>query len=61
MVEQIAYNIMMVALLICWVIASYFAVIYDDDEDSKNILMARQTLFQTMCLVALIGHDLFLK
>lgn len=59
MVEQIAYNITMVALLICWVIASYFAVIYDDEDE--NIFMARQTIFQTMCLVALIGHDLFLK
>lgn len=59
MVEQIVYNITMVALLICWVIASYFAVIYDDEDE--NILMARQTLFQTICLVALIGHNLFLK
>lgn len=59
MIEQIIYNITMVALLICWVIASYFAVMYDDEDE--NILMARQTLFQIICLVALIGHNLFLK
>ena len=59
MVEQIVYNITMVALLICWVIANYFAVIYDDEDE--NILMARQALFQTMCLIALIGHNLFFK
>lgn len=59
MIEQIVYNITMVALVICWVIASYFAVIYDDEDE--NILMVRQTLFQTMCLVALISHNLFFK
>lgn len=60
MVEQIVYNIMMITLLSIWVVTSYLAAKYDD-EDSENILMVRQTLFQTMCLVALIGHDLFLK
>lgn len=60
MIEQIMYNITMIALLICWVIANYFVAKYDN-EDSENILMVRQTLFQTMCLVALIGHNLFLK
>lgn len=60
MIEQIMYNIAMVALLICWVGTSYFAA-KCDDEDSKNILIVHQTLFQTMCLVALIGHNLFLK
>ena len=60
MIEQIVYNITMVTLLICWVVANYFVAKYDN-EDSENILMARQTLFQTICLVALIGHNLFLK
>ena len=59
MVEQIVYNIMMVTLLSCWVGTSYFAAKCDDEDE--NILMARQTLFQTICLVALIGHNLFLK
>lgn len=60
MVEKIAYNIMMIALLSCWVGTSYFLA-KCDDEDNDDILMARQTLFQTICLVALIGHNLFLK
>lgn len=62
MVEQIMYNITMVTLLICWLIASYLCV-KCDDEHGEYILasMMRQTSFQTMCLVALIGHDLFLK
>lgn len=60
MVEQIVYNIMMIVLLSCWVGTSYFLA-KCDDEDSENILMVRQTLFQTMCLIALIGHNLFFK
>lgn len=60
MVEQIVYNIMMITLLSIWVGTSYFAA-KCDDEDSENILMVRQTLFQTMCLVALISHNLFFK
>lgn len=60
MVEQIAYNITMVALLSCWVGTSYFVAKYDD-EDNDDILMVRQTLFQTMCLIALISHNLFFK
>lgn len=60
MVEQIVYNIMMIVLLSCWVGTSYFLA-KCDDEDNDDILMARQTLFQTICLVALIGHNLFFK
>lgn len=60
MVEQIVYNITMVTLSIFWVATSYLGA-KCDDEDSKNIFVVQQTLFQTMCLVALIGHDLFLK
>lgn len=60
MVEQIVYNIMMITLLSCWVGTSYFAA-KCDDEDSDDILMVRQTLFQTMCLIALISHNLFFK
>ena len=60
MVEQIAYNITMVTLLSCWVGTSYFLA-KCDDEDSDGILMVRQTLFQTICLIALISHNLFFK
>lgn len=60
MVEQIVYNITMMILLSIWVVTSYLGA-KCDDEDSKNILIVHQTLFQTMCLVALIGHNLFLK
>lgn len=60
MVEQIVYNVMMVTLLSLWVGTSYFVAKYDD-EDSENILMVRQTLFQTMCLIALMSHNLFFK
>ena len=54
MMEQIVYNIIMGALLLCWVVTNYFMMKYDN-KDSE----VRQTLFQTMCLVALIGHNLF--
>ena len=60
MVGQIVYNIMMIVLLSCWVVTSYFLA-KCDDEDNDDILMVRQTLFQTMCLVALISHNLFFK
>ena len=54
MMEQIVYNIIMGTLLLCWVVTNYFMMKYDN-KDSE----VRQTLFQTMCLVALIGHNLF--
>ena len=60
MIEQIVYNIMMIVLLSCWVGTSYFLA-KCDDEDSDGILMVRQTLFQTICLIALISHNLFFK
>ena len=60
MAEQIVYNITMVTLLSLWVGTNYFVAKYDD-EDSENILMVRQTLFQTMCLIALMSHNLFFK
>lgn len=60
MIEQIIYNITMVILLICWLVASYFGVTYDG-KYRENILMVRQISFQTMCLLALINHDLFLE
>lgn len=56
MMEQIVYNIIMGTLLLCWVVINYFMMKYDN-KDSE----VRQTLFQTMCLVALIGHNLFFK
>lgn len=56
------YNIIMAmaTLLICWVVANYLAA-KCCDGDNENILMVRYALFQTMCLVALISHNLFLK
>jgi hypothetical protein len=60
MVEKIVYNVMMVTLLSCWVGANYF-VAKCDDEDSDYILMVQQSLFQTMCLIALLSHHLFFK
>ena len=50
MVEQIAYNITMVALLSCWVGTSYFVAKYDD-EDNDDILMVRQNLKMLILLI----------